>query len=165
MFKTSKFRITSLPAGDGANVGWDTGTNRLVDNTASSARYKENIEPLVTESGAALELEPRSFEYVESGDRDVGLIAEDVDEVLPQLVLEDDEGRPDGVRYDKLGVFLIPEIRENRERLADREEESEALRREVEALREENEQLRDRLAAIEADLGLGGGNEPAHADD
>lgn len=36
-----------------------------------------------------------------------GLIAEEVFEVLPELVTVDEEGNPSGVKYSKLSIYLL----------------------------------------------------------
>jgi len=169
------------PSSGTADVGVQP-DGQLVNMSSSSVRYKTNVEPLSTDSTDVLDLEPRSFEYEETGEDGVGLLAEEVDEAVSDLVLYDDDGRPDGVKYHRLGVFLLPEIRTNREsvedlrdaleekddriedleaeserkdaRIADLEAETETLRKENDALREENERLRDRLDAIETHLGF-----------
>jgi hypothetical protein len=146
------------------NIGTGTGTTLVQDGDkivrdSSSARYKTDIEPLATPAGCVLDLEPRSFAFEDSGESDVGLIAEEVEGVLPELVTYDGEGRPEGVKYRRLGVLLIPEVREHRERIAgverdgvDREERVEDLEAETETLREENDRLRERNADLEARL-------------
>lgn len=106
----------------------------------SSARYKTNIEPLEPELGAVLDLEPRSFEYTDSGTADIGLIAEEVAEVVPELVVRDSEGRPDAVKYDRVDVYLVPEVRRQRDR--------------IDELEQENAELRERLAALEEHVGV-----------
>ena len=67
-----------------------------------------------------------TFRYKESfsdGDRPLqfGLVAEEVAEVMPELVVHDGEGRPEAVKYRLLSVLLLNEVQK--------------LRREVEALK------------------------------
>ncbi len=50
----------------------------------STERLKENIEPYTTELVTFMELNPVKFTWKESGSPDVGLIAEDVDKLLPE---------------------------------------------------------------------------------
>jgi hypothetical protein len=183
---TTRVQITDgLPAASGDAVGISAGL--LVNTSASSARYKRDVEPLDPPGGAVLDLEPRSFEYERTGEEGVGFLAEEVDGVVPGLVGYDEEGRPDSVRYDRLGVYLLPEVRRNRERIEriegsaapegnkapepgridDLEAGVESLRAENERLRAENEQLRERLSALEDRVAAiaDGGSSPAPADD
>jgi hypothetical protein len=70
----------------------------------SSARFKEAIKPMDKASEAILGLKPVTFRYKQeldpAGTRQFGLVAEEVDNVNPGLVLRDKEGKPYSVRYD-----------------------------------------------------------------
>lgn len=171
-------RLMNLPTGTGTSLELDSATNQVVRST-SSARYKTAIEPLETD-GSVLDLEPRSFEYAGTDQRDVGLVAEEVAETLPAVVTEDEAGRPESVKYDRLGVYLIPEVDRNgrgvetNERRIDhleaalerKTERIEDLEEDREALRRENEALRDRLATIEDHLDIDStGDQALPADD
>ena len=47
-----------------------------------------------------------------------GLIAEEVDKVYPELVIRDEAGKIQGVRYDELAPILLNEVQQQQERLA-----------------------------------------------
>ncbi len=55
-----------------------------------------------------------SFRYTahaaQGGPREYGLIAEEVAEVLPDLVVYDPAGRPETVRYHELPALLLNEL-------------------------------------------------------
>jgi hypothetical protein len=97
-----------------------TGTAVLVSSTnqlgvtVSSARFKDNIKPL--ESSRVLELIPSSFTYRVGIDQSpqTGLIAEQVYEIMPELVVLDKEGLPQTVKYNDLPVLLLLEIQKLR---------------------------------------------------
>lgn len=89
----------------------------------SSARYKEDIQPLGPELDAFHRLEPVSFRYkpeLARGDgREYGLIAEQVAAVMPELAVVDEDGRPANVRYQALAPLLVADVqRLERERAA-----------------------------------------------
>lgn len=137
---TSTVQITAgLPDQSGTAIGID-GSGNLV-KSPSSARYKTNVEPLSTDTSRVLDIEPRQFEYEETGDEDTGLIAEEVEDLLPELVVYDDDGRPESVQYDRLGVFLAPEVRKNRERLAANSERVDELEARIEGKDERGDEL------------------------
>jgi hypothetical protein len=81
---------------------------------ASSARFKHEIEPMDEASEAILALEPVSFRYKKSvhpeNTRQFGLVAEEVEEINPDLVLRDKEGKPYSVRYDQVNAMLLNEF-------------------------------------------------------
>ncbi len=81
----------------------------------SSRRYKKEIRDMGEASGRVLELRPVTFRFKEEsqrGDSDLqfGLIAEEVAEVLPELVVYDGEGRPERVDYRELAPLLLDEL-------------------------------------------------------
>jgi hypothetical protein len=75
----------------------------FVDNTGhlgtakSSARYKQEIKPMDQASESILKLEPVTFRYKEEldpgGVLQFGLIAEQVENVDPRLVIRDQDGK------------------------------------------------------------------------
>ena len=74
-------------------------------------------------SEALLELRPVTFKYKQEpvkGEQPLqfGLIAEEVAEVLPDLVVYDDEGRPETVRYHLLSSMLLNELQKQHLQLA-----------------------------------------------
>jgi hypothetical protein len=79
----------------------------------SSARFKQDIHDLEGVSDKLLDLRPVSFRYrndvAEGGEAPVeyGLIAEEVAEVFPELVVDDAVGRPYTVRYQLLAPLLL----------------------------------------------------------
>ncbi|MFH1686843.1 MAG: tail fiber domain-containing protein [bacterium] len=77
----------------------------------SSQRYKDNIRELGVDVDQIFRLEPVKFNWKETGREDVGLIAEEVEKLIPELVKYDDEGRVDGVRYDKVVIYLLSALK------------------------------------------------------
>lgn len=100
---------------------------------ASSARFKQGIRDLQGVSERLADLRPVSFRYKDkvagkgANPIEYGLVAEEVAEVFPELVVNDNEGRPFTVRYDLLTPLLLGEIQRQDRDLA-------ALRRRLEAL-------------------------------
>lgn len=102
-----------------------TGTAVLVSSSdqlgiaVSSKRFKENIKDL--KSSNVLQLEPKSFNYNVGDDKSpqTGLIAEEVHKIMPELVVLDQEGIPQSVKYHDLPVLLLLEIKKLRKELDD----------------------------------------------
>jgi len=80
----------------------------------SSARFKEEIQPMDKASEAILALKPVSFRYKKEIDpdriRQFGLVAEQVEKVNPDLVARDGEGKPYTVRYEAVNAMLLNEF-------------------------------------------------------
>jgi hypothetical protein len=79
---------------------------------SSSRRFKRDINPIDNASEAILALKPVSFAYKTHKDNtpQFGLIAEDVAELNPDLVIYDTEGKPYAVRYDSVNAMLLNEF-------------------------------------------------------
>ncbi len=79
---------------------------------SSSKRFKENIEDMGSYSEDLMDLRPVTFNYKEHSpkDRSVGLIAEEVEMVMPDLVIYDDKGLPQTVKYHDLVPMLLNEL-------------------------------------------------------
>lgn len=90
-------------------------------STSSDRRLKENIRPFVMPRGI-LNLAPRLYNYIaRPGATELGLIAQEVEELVPELVKE--TGGMKSLQYDRLGVLLLPIVKEQEERLKGLEEE------------------------------------------
>lgn len=83
-------------------VGVDA--NGKLGTTASSRRFKHDIKPMDKSSEAILALKPATFHYKNDtrGTPQFGLIAEEVAEVNPDLVVHDKNGEILSVRYDQV---------------------------------------------------------------
>jgi hypothetical protein len=90
---------------------------------SSSRRYKQDIEPLGDVSERLYELRPVKFRYIkpdEQGQKPVqfGLIAEEVADVLPEVVYRNAEGNVEGVRYEELTPMLLSEVQQLHKQVA-----------------------------------------------
>ena len=77
----------------------------------SSVVAKTNVKKLTSQTAKLSKLVPVSFNYKKDNRRSLGLIAEEVANVYPELV-EYDKGRPLGVNYSKLTAVLISAVNE-----------------------------------------------------
>lgn len=94
----------------------------LYGTTASTERKKHNINPFSIDIDSLLQLEPVSFNYLESIDEEqnteYGFIAEDADRLgLYPLVGYDKDGLPDYFAYEKLSVFLLQVAKTQKEEI------------------------------------------------
>lgn len=105
--------------------------NQLLKST-SSARYKKDIEDMDgLKIQSATQLRPVSYHSLAGSDNKdelrYGLVAEEVAAVEPRLVDYDNEGRPDGVQYSRLNVFLLGLVKQMQEEIDSLEQELSAL--------------------------------------
>jgi hypothetical protein len=83
----------------------------------SSIRYKKDIVDIESTSSKVQLLRPVKYKKIRDESEEIGLIAEDVAELFPEVVKYDDEGRPDGVNYSRLSVILLKAVQELTERV------------------------------------------------
>jgi hypothetical protein len=89
-------------------------SNGRLGTMTSSARFKDEIKPMDKASEALFSLKPVAFRYKKeidpAGTPQLGLVAEDVEKVNPDLVVRDKEGKPYSVRYDHVNAMLLNEF-------------------------------------------------------
>jgi hypothetical protein len=79
----------------------------------SSIQFKENIRPLANPLLAISQLAGVTYDRRDGTSKDeVGLIAEAVYQVIPELVSLDEHGKPYGIKYTKLTAYLIECIKD-----------------------------------------------------
>jgi hypothetical protein len=88
-----------------------TSTGQLGVMGPSSERFKTTIAPMGSNTAKLGKLRPVTFHLKTDpkGALQYGLIAEEVAKVYPELVIRDEKGRIDGVRYDELAPMLLNE--------------------------------------------------------
>jgi hypothetical protein len=84
----------------------------------SSRRFKENIVDLEPTSEKVEKLRPVQYNKVDNDATEIGLIAEEVAELFPELVTYNEDGQPSGVQYQRLSVILLKTIQEQNVALA-----------------------------------------------
>lgn len=95
--------------------------------SSSSRRYKENIVDFEHDSSLVYQLSPKNFTYKPyaasptmidgTGKKHFGYIAEEVNEILPEIVNKDPDGEPEGVKYEMVTVLLVEEIKKLKARI------------------------------------------------
>ena len=87
----------------------------------SSRKIKENIISLDGSLTKVEKLRPVSYNRIGSSATEIGLIAEEVEEVYPEFVEYDHQGNPVGVHYTRLTAVLIESVKELKNRIQELE--------------------------------------------
>lgn len=124
---TAKLRGITV-GGVGTSIVVVDGTGKLWREGPGNA-HKENIRGLGIDPEKVFQLEPVKFDWKTTGVEDIGLIADDVEKAIPDLVVYDNEGRPNGVRYDRITLYLLDVVKD---------------------LKAENDRLKSRIEALES---------------
>jgi len=103
----------------------------------SDERLKDQITPYTATLDALKKLQPVKYVWKFTNETNIGLIANDVKEVIPEIVIQDQDGYY-RIDYAKLGVFLINIVK-------DQQEEIDELRKDFEALEERVEKLEENI--------------------
>ncbi len=82
----------------------------------SARRFKENIKTLDNQISNISKLNPVSFDWKKDSKSDIGFIAEEVKEVYPNLVSEED-GEIKGVQYTKLTAVLVKALQDQQKQI------------------------------------------------
>ena len=128
--------------------------NGQLGTVSSSRLAKVDIHPMGNLSERLLDLQPVTFRYkqaYEDGSKPVqfGLIAEEVAESFPELVILDESGRPETVAYHMLPALLLNELQKEHEL---NQAQSEKLSMQEKLLAEQALQLAE-LNALRGELG------------
>jgi hypothetical protein len=78
----------------------------------SSIRYKKDIETISYGLDKVLKMRGVTYLKKENDIKEVGVIAEEIAEIFPELVNYDTEGRPDSVSYGRITGLLIEAIKD-----------------------------------------------------
>ncbi|NDB54942.1 hypothetical protein EB155_02870 [archaeon] len=134
---SSNVQFNSLGVGMAASAtaGRIDATNDIVAYSSSDRRFKNNIKAIEKPLDKINKISGNTFDWNEENKiehgyegNDVGVIAQEIEEVLPQLVQTRENGYK-AVKYDKLVALLIEGIKEQQIQINDMKVEIENLKR------------------------------------
>jgi hypothetical protein len=147
-------------AQSGVNVGIGTATptnvftvaqnagHAIADawDTYSSRRWKTNIQPLRNALGVVEQLRGVSYDLKDSGKHEIGVIAEEVGQVVPEVVSFEPNGKDArGVDYSRLTALLIEATKEQQQEI---QREQAQLTKALRQIRQEEGLIRAQSAAM-----------------
>ncbi len=115
--------------------------------TSSDARLKTDIKPLSNALDTVLKLQGKQYRLIDEAvdQADIGLIAQDVEKVLPQIVSETEDGYK-AIDYQSLTAMLIEGMKEQQDQIAALEQENTQLKT---VMAKQMEALLARVAMLE----------------
>jgi trimeric autotransporter adhesin len=122
--------------------------NGQLGTSPSSLRFKEQIRNMGESTNGLMQLRPVTFLYkpeYDKGERTMqyGLIAEEVAQVYPELVVYDNNGQPYSVRYQYITTMLLNEVQKQYHR-------AEAEAKVITAQEQKIDELEQRLSRLES---------------
>jgi len=144
----------------GGNVGIGTtsphykldvnGTIRGHNVSPSDQRYKQNIQTLENALTKLQELRGVSFEWkAQDAENQIGLIAQEVERVFPELVSTDSEGYK-SIAYGQLAAVLIEAVKEQQQIIDQKSATIAELQLNWQEQQKENAAQQERIALLEA---------------
>jgi hypothetical protein len=106
--------LASPPAIGGSSAAAGTFTTLTCSSLteSSSIAYKENVAPISDALTAVLSLVGVTYDRKDGSSRnEAGLIAEQVDQILPNLVTRKSDGTIEGIHYTKLTAYLVEAVK------------------------------------------------------
>lgn len=94
-------------------VSGKTTVQSLVETSTISK--KENVRPIEPQLNTLNKITPSRFTWKDSKKEDIGLIAESIEAIYPELVERDNDGNVVGINYSKLTAVLIKASQEQQE--------------------------------------------------
>ncbi len=119
----AQFNSLGIGMAASATAGRIDATNDIVAYSSSDIRFKENIKPIENPLEKISKISGNTYDWKEENKiehgyegNDVGVIAQEIEEVLPQLVQTRESGYK-AVKYDKLVALLIEGIKEQQSQI------------------------------------------------
>ena len=130
-----QFNSIGIGMAASATAGRIDATNDIVAYSSSDRRFKDNIKPIENPLEKISKISGNTFDWnedlkIEHGyeGNDVGVIAQEIEAVLPQIVTTRESGYK-AVKYDKLVALLIEGIKEQQIQINDMKVEIENLKK------------------------------------
>jgi hypothetical protein len=103
---------------------------------SSSIRYKEDVRDMAGKSDGLMKLHPVAFRYKQPDEDGMkplqfGLVAEEVADVYPELVVRGKDGAVDTMQYHQLLAMLLNELQKQHRTIEQLEREIKDLRSRV----------------------------------
>ena len=118
---TAKLRINGASANYGLNLP-NTATHGEAQArswiTFSDGTLKKNIEPMANGLEKVMAMQPVTYQYKSGGGQEVGFVAQQMQEVVPEVVYGSGDGNL-GIDYSKITSVLVEAIKTQQEQIED----------------------------------------------
>jgi archaeosine-15-forming tRNA-guanine transglycosylase len=98
----------------------DSSGNLSISGTlteSSALRYKENIVTLTSSLEKVLQMRGVSYNKKDTGIKEIGVIAEEMNEIVPDVVNKNDKGEIESVAYGRLVAIFIEALKEQQKQI------------------------------------------------
>ncbi|MFN2393080.1 MAG: tail fiber domain-containing protein [Pyrinomonadaceae bacterium] len=121
----------------GVAVGGGDGGYGITSCTSSfsSASYKTDMQPFSGGLDVIKRLKPVTFKWKAGGKEDIGLVAEEVAEVAPQLATRNNKGEVEDVKENSLNILFINAFKEQQAQIKTQQEQLRQQQQQIDALK------------------------------
>ena len=149
------FETNTVSSGTTIPTCWTTNSASaayVLGICASSLRYKTRVQSFAGGLDLIKGLHPITFTWKDGGVRDIGLGAEDVEQIEPLLTFRNTKGEIEGVRYDLVAVVLINAVKQQQAQIVDQrkqlQQEGDQIKRQEEQIKRQEDQARQQRTAL-----------------
>jgi hypothetical protein len=139
--------VVSTLGSSGSTQLCRNGSNQI-STCSSSMRYKTDVAPFNSGLRLIQRLRPITFKW-KDGERDVGLAAEEVEQVEPLLVTYRD-GLVEGVKYGQITTALVNAVREQQEQIERQQKQIAQQQRQIDQQQKQIQRQGQKLESLEA---------------
>jgi hypothetical protein len=115
----------------------------------SSLRYKTKVASFSAGLDLIRQMRPVTFDWKDTGNHDLGLIAEEVAAIEPLLAVRDEKGEIQGVQYNHINVLLINAVKEQQTQLETMQQQNTSLKQQNSSQQQLLNALQKRLETVE----------------
>lgn len=111
-FQPSTGNLTVSGQVSGGSASFSGNMSAATITETSSITLKENIQPIDNALDKIMQLAGKIYDRKDGSTKnEVGLIAEEVNSVIPELVKRNSDGQAESIYYTKLGAYLVEAIK------------------------------------------------------
>lgn len=113
---TGNFTVSGQVSGGSASFTNNMSAGSITET--SSIALKENISPIENALDSIVKLAGKIYDRKDgSSKNEAGLIAEEVNEIIPNVVKKDQFGNPESIYYSRLSAYLIEAVKTIKEEI------------------------------------------------
>lgn len=132
---TSSGTVAIPNLGSGGSTSLCRNSSNEISTCSSSLRYKTNVQTFHGGLELINRLRPITFTWKQNGAKDLGLGAEEVEQIEPLLTFRNDKGEVEGVKYGQLNIVLINAVKEQQAQIQEQQEQLREQRNQLAALK------------------------------
>ena len=154
---SGSLELDQLGSGGGTSLclnGPSVFSSNLVSTCGSSIRYKDNVVNLPLGLETILRLRPVTYNWKNSGQADLGLVAEEVNAVAPLLTFNNKDGQIEGVKYDRLTAVLAKGMQEQQLQVDDLKNQNSSLQQQIHKQQKEIEKLKGQVRQFQTNFAV-----------